>query len=310
MAVASLLSRPQRVLRAMATNALAFAAPSLYVRLTGQTGREERTQSSPAATARYFELSFREYFERLGVPADQVEQYLAGKVVMEYGPGDLPGVALLMIAHGASRVICIDRFALVRFDAFSVDVIKELLGALNGERRSRAEAALRDATRLEAGLRPERIEYMVARNGISGLRDVCDLVVSRAVLEHVNDLPATLQDVAAVLKPGADTVHKIDLRSHGLHESTPLDFLLWPTALWSAMYSAKGVPNRLRVDAYRRALSATPLAVSMFEPEGRYAAADVAAVRPHLPTHLVGLSDDDLSWQNFWLVARKPLTPT
>ncbi len=306
MAGVSLLNRPQRVLRAVATNMLAYTAPSLYVRLTGQTGREERMQSSPEATARYFELSFREYFERMGVGEGEVDAYLAGKVVMEYGPGDLPGVALLLIAHGAARVICVDRFALVRFDRFSVEVIRELLAALDEERRQRAEAALKDPLRPEAGLRREIIEYLVARDGISGLSSACDLIVSRAVLEHVNDLSATTKDIAAALKPGATTVHKVDLRSHGLHESTPLDFLLWPAPLWAAMYSAKGVPNRLRVDAYRRALAATPLKVTTFEPEGRFSAADVAMVRPYLPADFASLSDEELSWQNFWLVATKP----
>lgn len=306
MSSASLLSRPQRVLRAMATNAIAYAAPAMYVRLTGQTGREERTQSTPASTARYFELSFREYFERLQVPPAQVGAYLTGKVVLEYGPGDLPGVALLMVAHGAQRVICVDRFPLVRFDEFSVAVIRELLAALDGEPRRRAEAALQDPAQPSAGLRREFIEYQIARDGISGLSACCDLAISRAVLEHVNDLPATLQDLARALRPGAVTVHKVDLRSHGLHESTPLDFLLWSGALWSAMYSAKGAPNRLRIDAYRRALAATPLESKLLEPESRYSAADIAAVRAGLPPEFAALSDEDLSWQNFWLVATRP----
>jgi hypothetical protein len=293
------------VLHAVATNAVASVAPRAYVRLTGQTGREERAKSTPAETARYFERSFEEYFERLQIAPHEVSAYLNGKTVLEYGPGDLPGVALLMVAYGAARVICVDRFPLVRFDEFAVAVIRELLAALGEDERRRAEDALADPRQPSRGLRGDRIAYRVAKNGLSGLVKACDLAVSRAVLEHVNDLPGTILDVCNALKPGAMTVHKVDLRSHGLHERTPLDFLTWPATLWSAMYSAKGVPNRLRVDAYRRALEMTRLEVLLLAPDQRYSQHEIDAVRERLPRQFAHLTDEDLSWQSFWLAARK-----
>jgi hypothetical protein len=97
----------------------------------------------------------------------------------------------------------------------------------------------------------------------------------------------------------------VDLRSHGLHRSNPLDFLTWPDWLWSLMYSGKGVPNRWRVDRYRRDLAEQALQVLRLTPTTLAEPRDVAAVRPYLAEQFRALSDEDLSWLGFWLVCRR-----
>jgi len=295
----------RRIVQATLTNQVARFAPSLYVQLTGQTGRgagEVRLEE----VGNYFETCCDEYFDQLGVSKTERTDYLNGKRLLEYGPGDVPGVAMLMVAHGADQVLCVDRFPLVRMSPKNVQIVKLMLERLPKPQRERAEACFRKPAQLQSGFNPRSIDYLVRPSGLSGLVNEIDLVFSRAVLEHVNDLPATFRDMYSALKPGGIAIHLVDLKSHGLHRQNPLDFLCWPTWLWSLMYSEKGVPNRLRVNAYRDAVAQSGLEIIALKPTLLASPADVSAVRPDLAAPFKDLSEEDLSWLGFWLVCRKP----
>ncbi|PKO73633.1 MAG: hypothetical protein CVU23_01685 [Betaproteobacteria bacterium HGW-Betaproteobacteria-17] len=73
------------------------------------------------------------------------------------------------------------------------------------------------------------------------------------------------------------------------------------------MYSEKGVPNRLRVNAYRDAVAQSGLEILTLKPTLLASPDDVCAVRPELATPFKDLSEEDLSWLGFWLVCRKPI---
>lgn len=278
----------------------------MYVKWTRQTGRGDRSGETPDEVAEYFLSSFQEYFDVLGVQRDAICSYLADKVLVEYGPGDLPGVALLMIAFGAAQVVCVDRFPLVGFSPFAAATIESLRGRLPTDARRRVDQVLRGSTSGANGFDERHLQYRVMRDGLCGLRSRADLVFSRAVLEHVNDLAATFADMAAALRPTGVAIHLVDLKSHGLHQQSPLDFLAWPTWLWSLMYSAKGVPNRWRIDRYRHELAACGLEMQQLRPVGTYSSAEIAAARPHLAPEFRSLSEEDLAPKGFWLVCRKP----
>lgn len=295
----------RRIVQATLTNQVARFAPSFYVQLTGQTGRgagEVRLDE----VGDYFETCFEEYFEQLGVSEPERADYLHGKRMLEYGPGDVPGVAMLMVAHGANQVLCVDRFPLVRMSPKNVQIVKLMLERLPQVVRERAEACFRQTAQPQSGFDQRFIDYLVRPSGLSGLSNEIDLVFSRAVLEHVNDLPATFHDMYAALKPGGIAIHLVDLKSHGLHRENPLDFLCWPTWLWSLMYSEKGVPNRLRINAYRDAVAQSGLEMLVLKPTLLASPDDVRAVRSELATPFKDLSEEDLTWLGFWLVCRKP----
>lgn len=293
-----------RIARAVATNQLARFAPGTYVRLTGQTGRGSEEEGAEDI-ASYFRSSFDDYFARLGIARGAIEGWLQGKTLLEYGPGDVPGVAALMVAGGAAKVWCVDRFPLVRHEAKNLRVLQDLAAGLPEAAAERLRQALRTPHDMAAGFDPARLEYLVRPNGTSGLTDSVDLVFSRAVLEHVNDLEATFTDMVGAMRAGAIAIHQVDLRSHGLHERNRLDFLCPPPWLWDLMFSAKGVPNRWRIDRYRTLLARLPVDVIALEPTTRASAHDVDQVRPALAQPFRQLSDDDLSWLGFWLVFRK-----
>lgn len=294
----------KRVVRAALTNQLARFAPKLYVRLTGQTGRGSAEETAEEIAA-YFRKCFDEYFRVLKIAPQDISGYLPGKQILEYGPGDVPGVALLMIAHGAERVTCVDRFPLVALSPKNIEVLRCLLQKLEGEARVRAASCFRQPGEPVSGLDARRIRYLVRPSGLSSLQSEIDIVMSRAVLEHVNDLDATFHDMFRALRQGGIAVHQVDLKSHGLHRHNPLDFLAWPAPFWYLMYSHKGVPNRWRVDRYRAVLARAGFKSPHLEATLLAQDADIQQVRPYLAKPFRNISDADLSWLGFWLVCAK-----
>lgn len=294
----------KRIIHAILTDQIAHFAPRLYIRLTGQTGRGA-SQESAQQIADYFRNCFDEYFQMLGIEPGQIDRYLAGKRILEYGPGNVPCVALLMIAHGADSVVCVDRFPMVSISPINAEVLCHLMEGLDGEAKQRAASCFLRQGDPDSGLREQRIRYLVQPSGLSGLSKAANLVISRAVLEHVNDLHATFADMHNALCDTGIAIHQVDLKSHGLHRSNPLDFLTWPTHWWSWMYGHKGMPNRWRVNRYREALLENGLRTILLKPTVLADQHDIEEVRPYLaaPTHTI--SDEDLSWLGFWLVCDK-----
>ena len=293
-----------RFAKACTSNLLArFLAP-LYVRVTRQTGRGS-DEADAHEIADYFIRSFNDYGARLGLAEGDFVASLRGKRVLEYGPGDILGVALLFHAHGAAQVHCVDRFPLEKVSTRNVEVYQALLERLPPAARERAARAFVIASDPTSGFKPECVEYRVTADGLARQDAAYDLIVSRAVLEHVNSLEGTLRDIERCLAPGGLSVHNVDLRSHNLDRDHPFDFLTWPDPVYRLMYSHKGFPNRWRPNAYRDILKNTSLDVVMMEPTGRLPSTDVERIRDKLATPLRGASADELSWLGFWMVLRR-----
>jgi hypothetical protein len=301
MAIAIGIRDLKRIGKAMVTNLAARLTPGAYVHLTGETGRGLGVETVDEVAA-YFRRCFDDYFAKLRIPPQEIEAFLAGKRLLEYGPGDVPGVAILMLAHGAASVVCVDRFPLLNNKPGNVEIIKALIATLTPEQASRIQDCLVKAGDCSGGWRSERLRYRIDADGLSGLCNEVDFVYSRAVLEHVNDLEASFADMKAAITPAAPVIHLVDLKSHGLHRENPLDFLVWPAWLWNLMYGYKGVPNRWRVDRYRDILRRQGFEVRLMEPTLMAANEDLAAVRPYLAAFFRDIDDAELRWLGFWLV--------
>jgi SAM-dependent methyltransferase len=289
--------------KSVLTNQLAIFAPNMYVRLTGQTGRNEG-EGDAAEVARYFTGCFDDYRGYLGLGVQDIRSYLDGKLVLEYGPGDTLGVALLFYAHGARVVHCVDRFPLSRVSKKSIETYLHLIGSLDGEARARAEGAFNERGNPASGFREDAIRYKVARDGLSGASREYDLIISRSVLEHVNDLGKTMLDIRGSLKQDGVSVHKVDLKSHQLDRYTEFDFLTWPTTLYKLMYSHKGFPNRWRIDKYVDLAKLSDLRMDRIVDTGKVSTGRIMKIRPWVARHLRSLSVDELSWLGFWMRLR------
>lgn len=114
--------------------------------------------------AQYFRNCFKDYFDILQVERENITAFLSGKHVLEYGPSDVPGVGLLMVAHGAESVICIDRFPLLALSPKNVKIMELLLESLSGDVRLCAEDCFLIKGKLSSGFSP-RIRISGASNG-------------------------------------------------------------------------------------------------------------------------------------------------
>jgi SAM-dependent methyltransferase len=286
---------------AFLSNQLARYAPSLYLKLTRQRERRKEITGGDE-DADYFLRCFDEYFEQIGMKIGESEEYLKGKKILEYSPGDILGVALLMYANGAESVNCVDRFPLEKKSVKNLQVYQLLLDSLNGKKRDRGNQAFRLSGKVDSGFNPNAITYSVTPDGLAPNGYKYDLIISRAVLEHVNDLGGTLNNIRRVLRKDGISIHLVDLKSHGLDRYQTFDFLTWPEFIYRSMYSHKGFPNRWRIDKYRELVKKSGLRCNKFAPMGRLEEERIAIIRHGLAKQFSHLSLEELSWLEFWMV--------
>lgn len=293
-----------RFTKAVVTNQLARFAPGLYVTLTHESGRGDGGDD-PSRTAAYFRRCFDDYRERVGLEPDQFEGFLKDKTVLEYGPGDVLGVALLMYGHGAEFVHCVDRFPREKATPRNIQTYIELLEGMGAEQRHRANGAFNTFADPSSGLNPSRVRYSVTPNGLINERNAYDMVISRAVLEHVNCLEMTIADMAAALRPDGIAIHNVDLKSHNLDRYQPFDFLTWPDSAYRLMHSHKGRPNRWRIDKYKEIVDRSGLRFRALADTGRLDPAKIERLRPKLAPRFRDVPTDELTWLGFWMVLER-----
>lgn len=244
------------------------------------------------------------------------------KVVAELGPGDALGVAICALLSGARRYIGLDRIAFgLRADNL------QLLDELHALFLRRApipgddefpsvypkladyafpHAVLTDDV-LSAGLAPERIARL--REALSGamaftddallsyaapwdaLGDVglesVDLLLSQAVLEHVDDVDSAYGAMHRWLKQQGVMSHRIDYTCHGITHDW---YGHWTVAqpLWRIVRGRRAyLINRLPHSAHMRALQRCGFRVLACVPTPSAEPAPVESVRiPHEPADL------------------------
>ena len=175
----------------------------------------------------------------------------APRVVAEFGPGSALGVGLSALLTGAERYVAFDivrhpspRRNLAMLDELAA-LYRERADIPGDEEFPEVEPKLASyrfphhvlkAERLDRALDPERIaelrraisvlvheggkgsrlRYIVPWHSVgkSDLGSV-DMLLSQAVLEHVDDLPVAYRSMYRLLSPGGFMSHTIDYRCHG-----------------------------------------------------------------------------------------------
>jgi SAM-dependent methyltransferase len=158
--------------------------------------------------ASYVKGVFESHLAKIGLTGEN----LRGKTILEIGPGDSVGTAMIAYCYGA-RSILIDtgKFAKTSFQIYS-DLADFLLHFglrppdLNGVKN------LDDLL--------ERCNACYLTNGLTSFSKVetasIDLIFSQAVLEHIrkHEFDETMRECFRVIKPNGVVSHRIDLRDH------------------------------------------------------------------------------------------------
>lgn len=130
-----------------------------------------------------------------------------------------------------------------------------------------------------------------------------DWLFSQAVLEHVDDVPATWAAIARWLAPGGVTSHQVDLRSHGTATTWNGHWAI-PALTWKLIRGRRPyLLNRQPLSAHLRALEAAGLELIAVD---RAPAPDPGTPRAKLQAPWRSLSEEDLTTAGAFIVARRP----
>lgn len=251
--------------------------------------------------------------------------------VAELGPGDSIGVGLAALLSGATRFVALD---VVPYADSAVNQL--VLDGLVDLFRNRAKLQdgspfpsdiLPDAV-LERTLGHERIDLIrqaVRPNGVTSDRaevsihyvapwtdrqiigpDSLDLVVSQAVLEHVDALSETYDNLAHWLAPGGWMSHCIDFKCHQLTRDWNGH---WACTDWEWKICRGG--KTFLINPYPLAVHLDNLARNGFRSSvvGKVTRSD-GITAAMLSKRFRSMSDDDLHTAGACIVARRPAAAT
>jgi len=256
---------------------------------------------------------------------------VAGKRILELGPGFTISIPLLFAADGASYVAGVDKFVPFQAAPYYARYYARLRETLDDAQKANYDRAIRldnlSLNQQVAGLiygkdLPEIV------NGLGP--ESYDLIVSNAVMEEIYDPTPVLQAQGQLLRPGGVMVHMIDLRDYGMFSKRgfhPLEFLTVPDWVYRRMVEGSGQQSRRMLRDYAAAAArmgyASEIYVSqilgrphpMAEPKREirkgvdYTDADlklISDIRPRLQPQFQKLPDTELLASSIIFVAHKP----
>jgi SAM-dependent methyltransferase len=228
--------------------------------------------------------------------------------ILEVGPGPILANGVRSIAEGATSYTALDRFDLLRRDIAVRRAYKELIDRLPDEQRQRCLGLITEGS--EARMFDDRIQSIVGKIEDSTEKlanGKWDFVVSFDVLEHVDDLTATLRSIRRLLKPGGVMVHRVDVT---IHNATPdthrLAHLGLSDQLWRMISSRRAVCNRFRPSEFLLAANNLGFETLCYQPTTMLTQEEIARIRPKLWKKYASCSFEDLAVLDFVWIARAP----
>jgi SAM-dependent methyltransferase len=259
---------------------------------------------------------------------------VAGKRVIELGPGATVGVPLLFAADNAANVVGIDKFVRFQDGPYFKALYSRLRDSLNDDQKKAFDRAI--LLEPKPSLNPPVATYIAHRELPDCVQhlgaDSFDLIVSNDVIEEIYDPTLYFEAQRQLLRPGGAMVHRIDLRDYGMFSKYgfhPLEFLTVPDWVYRRMVEGSGQPDRRLIDYYREIGPRLALETEVYitrilgvdvdlaEPRRElrpgidYSAEQVKvleAIRPRLLERYRKLPDQDLIAMSIVFVGRKPLS--
>ncbi len=227
----------------------------------------------------------------------------AGLRVLEVGPGETLGSAVLLACGGATVAVA-DRFNA----PWDPDFHGPFFRALRDRVADRGGVSTAPIDRLlnEGAFVADVVRvHPLAAEELWKVGERFDVVLSNAVLEHVEDIDTTAANLATVTAPGGYGFHQVDLRDHR-DFSRPLEYLTMSRSDYNALrqrtFCEGGGQWRLSTiaAAFERAGFAQSASPNMYA-DAEY----LADIRPRLHEDFAGLEGDDLAAISALYVVRR-----
>jgi hypothetical protein len=223
-----------------------------------------------------------------------------GLTVLELGPGDSIGTAVIAKALGARRTILVDAGPYATPDPQRYRALADFLRA-----RGLEPPDLSGCADLAAVLRRCDGEYL--SDGVASLSalpaESVDVAFSHAVLEHVRrgEARSTFEQLARVTRRDGVGSHKVDLRDH---LGGALNNLRFRERVWEARWMASSgfYTNRLQRDAMCALMREAGFDVTVTATE-RFSA--LPTPRTRLAEPFRSMSDEDLLISGFDVLLRR-----
>lgn len=224
---------------------------------------------------------------------------LAGRVVVELGPGDSLATALIAKTLGAQEIWLVDAGPFARMD---LAPYVRLAAAL------RARGLIPPPVETFSGM-DEMLRVCGARyetTGLGSLRQIpdhhVDLVFSQAVLEHIRlkEFDPLLSEMRRVLKADGVASHQVDLKDH---LAASLNHLRFSEPTWESEFMARSgfYTNRLRMGEIVRRFQAAGFS-TVLDGVKRWPSAPLGRIA--MAPAFRALPEDELTVSQFDVVAR------
>lgn len=224
--------------------------------------------------------------------------------MLELGPGQDLGTGFVILALGAQSYTAIDKYELVSKtpDNFYKVLFEQLKGY---PAYKRAQTALGQFQKQGfSDYFSYTCELSFSLNSLPFRK--FDVLVSQAVLEHLDDVRKTFDTLRPILSTNAIMVHEVDIVTHARWVRTldPLNLLRYSDAIYELL-KFSGSPNRLRMSDYQEILNC--LGFEKIETK-QIIILDKGYVkksRPHLSDKFRRYPDEDIETKSFYLLATK-----
>jgi hypothetical protein len=202
----------------------------------------------------YINVQFDDYLRYSGLTAEQLREMK----IFELGFGDNVGVALRLIAAGAARVVCLDKFYSQRDLEHQRLIYLALRETLSADEQGRFDTAINlgDGVEINSG----KIVCLYGKDVENAEEEVVqlgpfDLVLSRGAIQDIYEPKQAFEAMDRILVEGGYMLHKIDLSDQGMFRANgmhPLEFLTIPDSVYRLMAVDSGKPNRKLMGYYQR----------------------------------------------------------
>ena len=188
----------------------------------------------PGLETRDPSAAIKQYQEKLA----QTGQSCDGKRIMVFGYGGNFAIGCMLIDVGAEHVVLSDKFAPPdnRINAGLLSKYGDYLDQIDGQVMPKGEYI----TILQGDVR-----QVASHPGTPKM----DLILSRSVYEHLDEVDDITRALAILTKPTGSQIHFIDLRDH--YFKYPFEMLTISEKAWNTWFNPTSNLNRLRYTDYQ-----------------------------------------------------------